>query len=54
MPRACRYALRATAAAWLVALVLALLCACGGGDADEDDVKTINPPNCISNPEACK
>jgi hypothetical protein len=52
--RACRYAIRMAAAAWLLAIVLFLLSACGGGDADEDEHKTIQPPNCISNPEQCK
>ena len=54
MPRACRYAIRLAATAWLLFIVLVLLSACGGGDADEDDRKTINPPDCVTNPEACK
>jgi hypothetical protein len=38
----------------LAALILAaLLCACGGGDPDEDPAFT-GPPDCKARPELCK
>ena len=54
MHRYKRFCLRLAAASWLVALVLVLLTACGGGESDEEDHKDTTPPNCQLNPELCK
>lgn len=37
----------------LVALLTALLTACGGGDPDPEETKQIDPPDCKSNPALC-
>jgi hypothetical protein len=59
--RACRRfragpaGIQAAALFTLLALVLALLSGCGGGDADEDDQATTPAkPQCTTNPELCK
>ncbi len=37
----------------LAAVLLSLLCACGGGDVDDDDQATPGPVDCKATPERC-
>lgn len=54
MSRACRHAIRLAALAWMLALILGLLAACGGGDCDDDADKSTQPPDCKAHPELCR